>query len=73
MIFTRRFERTVKRYFIRSESKSRKSDLISRLAFFSPSNNFGSTQNKLIEELKNRELLENELQQYKPIPNKNRP
>lgn len=51
MIFTRRFERTVKKYFIRNESKSRKGDLISRLAFFSPSNNFGSTQNKLIKEL----------------------
>jgi outer membrane protein assembly factor BamD (BamD/ComL family) len=60
-------------YYIKERRDSTAIRLLREIGTRNPSSPLAERANKLIEELKNRELLENELQQYKPIPNKNRP
>ncbi|MFZ9695522.1 MAG: tetratricopeptide repeat protein, partial [Chitinophagaceae bacterium] len=60
-------------YHIRERRDSTAIRLLREIGIRTPTSPLAEKANKLIEELKNRELLENELQQYKPILNKNRP
>lgn len=60
-------------YHIKERRDSTAIRLLREIGTRNPNSPLAERANKLIEELKNRELLENELQQYKPIPNKNRP
>jgi outer membrane protein assembly factor BamD (BamD/ComL family) len=60
-------------YHIKERRDSTAIRLLREIGARTPSSPLAEKANKLIEELKNRELLENELQQYKPLLNKNRP
>lgn len=60
-------------YHIRERRDSTAIRLLREIGIRTPTSPLADKANKLIEELKNRELLENELQQYNPLLNKNRP
>lgn len=60
-------------YHIRERRDSTAIRLLREIGTRNPSSPLAEKANKLIEELKNREILENELQQYKSLLNKNRP
>jgi hypothetical protein len=60
-------------YHIKERRDSTAIRLLREIGTRTPSSPLAEKANKLIEELKNRELLENELRQYKPLLNKNRP